>query len=280
MAIQGTRKIGLHCRIQTGLQDILDKVQQTEVPVVQSFLLDEMGYHINLKHKFVDPFCQAKESLGFDYIVHAAYWSNLTNVTSKEFGSICKEAKIARDLQASGIVVHIGASKQRLEKSEQVLFVAEALNELICKVDDITIMLENGPHAGRNFGGDIQDFALLMPMIEQKHRVSFCLDTAHAYVYGYDLIDQAARIDFLQQLDTCVSNQHISLIHLNDTAQLCGSQIDKHGMVGQDLLSSVALPSIMNYQPLRLTPLLLELPSSCTLEEEIAALNAVRAWNS
>jgi len=98
------------------------------------------------------------------------------------------------NLESQGVVIHVGATKTKLDKQDQAKYVAEGINTLLLKVPDINIFLENSPHAGRNFGGDITDFAFLNSLIEQKERVKFCIDTAHAFVYGYNLISEYDRL--------------------------------------------------------------------------------------
>lgn len=272
------RPIGLHVRLQNKLLDVLSVVENMKLSVVQSFLIDEQGSYVSTNSRVIKDFVHAKKDLNFLYFVHAAYWSSLTDVKSKEFLSLCKETEIALDLESQGIVIHVGATKTKLNKVDQAKYVAEGINNLFLKVSDIDILLENSPHAGRNFGGDITDFAYLHGMIEQTHRVKYCIDTAHAFVYGYNLASELELDSFLTLTQETLPKNSIALLHLNDTQHDCASKIDKHGIPGTGYLKEKVLKSIMNHDLFKDTPIVLELPGSCSLDDSFKVLQQVENW--
>ena len=276
---EGQRPIGVHVRLQQGLLDVVAAVQRLNLSVAQSFFLDESGKYVALSPEILSEFMHMKKKLNFSYFVHAAYWSSLVKINSKEFISLRKEAEIARDVHSDGIIVHIGATRARLAKHEQVGYVAECVNELLYKVPDLPLLLENGPHAGRNFGGDITDFGLLIEHVEQKDRVRFCLDTAHAFVFGYDLTNPVHLQDFFNLVTQHVGKQRIALLHLNDAPEKCGSYIDKHGIPGDDLLGQKILQQIMRHELCADVPIILELPGSCSQGDDAQILKRVASWD-
>jgi deoxyribonuclease-4 len=273
------RLVGLHVRLRNGIFDVVQAVEKMQVPIVQSFLLDESGSYVPLFNKTVREFIAKKEELGFLHYVHAAYWSSLVDVASKEFRSLCKEAHAASRLDSDGIVVHIGATRDRLDKKDQVLYVANALNELLYQVPNITVILENIPHAGRNFGGDLMDFHLLLEHVEQKNRVKFCIDTAHAFVFGYDLTDESGRQDFFKLMKDVFSKDQIALLHINDTTEFCGSHIDKHEIPGDGILGQESLARFMNNEFCKNIPILMELPASCSDDTSLEVVQRVISWD-
>ncbi|MCX5923728.1 MAG: TIM barrel protein [Candidatus Dependentiae bacterium] len=275
---KNNRLVGLHVRLRNGIFDVVQAVEQMQVPIVQSFLLDESGSYVPLFNKTVREFTAKKEELGFLHYVHAAYWSSLVDVGSKEFRSLCKEAHGASRLNSDGIVVHVGATRERLDKKDQVLYVANAVNELLYQVPNITLILENIPHAGRNFGGDLMDFGLLLEHIEQKNRVKFCIDTAHAFVFGYNLTDESGREDFFKLMQDIFTKDQIALLHINDTTEFCGSHIDKHEIPGDGILGQNNLSWFMNHEFCKNIPILMELPASCSDERSLDVLKRVTSW--
>jgi deoxyribonuclease-4 len=272
------RNIGLHLRLQNKLFDVITAAQKMNLSIAQSFLIDEQGKYVSYSFRVIKDFVHAKKDLNLLYFVHAAYWSSLTDVKSKEFLSLCKEAEIALNLESQGLVVHVGATRTKLGKFDQAKYVAEGINILFQEVPDIEILLENSPHAGRNFGGDITDFAYLKGMVEQSHRVKFCIDTAHAFVYGYNLVNQFEQEQFLSLVEEAFPKNSIALLHLNDTEHDCASKIDKHGIPGEGYLKEKALKKIMNHHLFKDKPIVLELPGTCTQEESFYALERVMSW--
>lgn len=273
------RPIGVHVRLQNGLLDVMQAVERLGISVAQSFLLDEAGKYVSLSSDVIADFVHQRKKLNFNFFVHAAYWSSLVKLNSKEFISLCQEASIAQDLHSDGIVVHIGATRARLTKQEQVRYVAECVNELLHRVSGLSLLLENSPHAGRNFGGDITDFGLLLEHVEQKDRVHFCLDTTHAFVYGYELTNPVHLQDFFSLVLQSVGKSRIALLHLNDTPELCGSYIDKHGIAGENLLGEKTLKAIMLNDLFIQAPIVLELPSSCSAIDDARIIKRVQSWD-
>lgn len=258
-----TRPVGIHVRLYHDLSEVVQAVERLQLPIVQSFLITETNEYILVNDKVRHDFIRAKKDLGFLYFVHAAYWSGLTDKKSKMFASLQKEVEIAQRLSSDGIVVHPGATKSGMSKKDQLLYVAECVNELNRTNPDITILLENGPHAGKSFGGDLESFALLMEHVEKKELVGFCLDTAHAFVFGYDFLRDEKRLDFINYVTQTIGTANIKLLHFNDSKDRCGSYIDKHEVPGDGLIGKKTLQFFMNHSVLRDVPIIMELPGDC-----------------
>lgn len=280
MNIDQKRAIGLHVRLQNGLQDVFAAVQKFNISIVQSFLINEQKkYVVTLRdHDIHQEFARQKQQLNVAYFVHAAYWSSLMDSSSKEFKSLCKEAAIAARLTSDGLVVHVGATKTRQSKQDQAKYVADGLNELFSRVEAIPILLENGPHAGRNFGGDLSDFLLLNNLVEQRTRLHFCIDTAHAYVYGYDIATTQGQIEFFDLLTQLTCLDKITLLHLNDTKHACASKIDQHGVPGDGFLGPQVLQTCMLHPTLAAAPIILELPTDCNDSSTGMILQRIDSW--
>lgn len=272
------RPIGLHVRLKNGLADVLQAVDELALNVVQSFLITESNKYASLSDKLIHRFTKAKKEQDFLYFVHAAYWSGLHDLKSKMFTSLKQEMAIAQDLQSDGIVVHIGAGKAGMSQKDKALYVAESINELSVMHHRVKLILENSPHAGRNFGGNIDDFAVLMEHVEDKSFVHFCIDTAHAFVFGYNLANQKQLDDFLHQIESICEPSNMALLHFNDAADKCGSYIDKHEVPGQGLIGKNALQHCMNSKVFKNLPIIMELSSSCQ-DSYSEILDKVKSWD-
>lgn len=271
------RPVGIHVRLYHGLSEIIQAVEQLQLKAVQSFLMKESTEYITINDRIRHDFIKAKERLGFLYFVHAAYWSGLTDKKSRPFISLQKEVEIAQWLQSDGIVVHPGATKAGLSKKDQLLYISECVNELNFKYPDIVILLENGPHAGRSFGGDIESFALLMERIEHKNLVGFCFDTAHAFVFGYDFLREQTQQDFIRLLDQSIGKESLRLLHFNDSKERCGSYIDRHEIPGAGLIGKKTLQFFMNHDLFKDVPIIIELPGDCE-QNDATLIKEIEQW--
>ena len=269
------RPIGVHVRLYQGLSDIITAVDTLSLCVVQSFLMTEALVPLILTDHEAQAFVRAKRKTGFDYFVHAAYWSGLTDVTSRMFVSLEQEVAVANRLHADGVVVHCGPRKGR-SVQDQARYVAESINTLHA-LYATKLLLENTPHAGKSFGGNLQDLALVAQHVEKKELLGFCIDTAHAFVYGYDIVHEKDRNDFLAQIKDDLGVDKIALLHFNDAQDLCGSHIDKHQIPGRGLIGHKALASIMHDPLFAQVPIILELPGMCD-ESERLIIDQISSW--
>lgn len=272
------RPIGIHIRVHQDLFDVISTVERLQIDVAQSFLIAESNKYISLHDKVIQEFIKAKQKRNFLYYVHAAYWSGLTDKSSKMFISLQKEAEYAQRLQSDGIVVHCGSTRSSsLLKRDHLAQVIDSINILNRAYPNIRILLENTPHAGKSFGGNLEDFAMIMDRVEKKELVGFCVDTAHAFVYGYDIFQEKGRIDFIKLVDDLLGRENIKLLHLNDSQDRCGSYIDKHEVPGDGLIGRKALALIMNDSVFQEVPIIMEMPGACAKQDE-EIIKLVRSW--
>ena len=176
------------------------------------------------------------------------------------------------------MILHPGSATGARSKQDGIDKLARSLNQVMKYEREIKIVLENTTHAKLSVGSDITDFQLLYEKLEYPERISFCIDTAHAYSYGYDLQESGKRNEFINLLETILGINNISLIHLNDTDQPCGSRIDKHALIGEGTIGEDALKKFALDPRLAHIPLILE-PPVLPEEQEDAMLQKIRTWH-
>jgi deoxyribonuclease-4 len=268
--------VGLHIRLTGTIFDVAQKAYAFKMPLFQCFFIhQETNTFIQLTEQEIALFLKEWRPLFKNIYLHGSYWINLAS----EFSGnkiLLREIELAKKLAFTHIVLHCGAAKRVKDKSSALALIAKKLNKITKTENDMVIVLENSAHGGRSLGGDFHDFSFIKERLDQPEKIQFCLDTAHAYSYGYDIVDSQKRQDFLQLVDKTVGFANIALIHLNDTQQICGSLIDRHENPGTGLLAD-ALPGIIDYPPLANVPIILELPVM-NEQEELQILDRVRSW--
>ena len=194
------------------------------------------------------------------------------------FKSLKKEIELAQDLQSNGIVIHCGATKSNsLSNEDNLQYIVESINKLNSTYPQMQLLLENTTHTGKSYGGDIENFSLIMKHVEKKSLVGFCIDTAHSFVYGYDLASQNKRNDFLKLINDSLGSENIKLLHLNDSLEKCGSYIDKHEAPGEGLIGSSGIKDIMNSSLFQNVPIIMELPE-VSIQKQSEIIHLVRSW--
>lgn len=272
------QRVGVHIRMRSSLHELLQRADALDLPFFQCFFVpQETGKLIQVTDDDVHEFLKVRRARFDDLYCHASYWVNLSSLGNNGFPQLRREVIFAKRLEFTHLVLHAGTAKGAAHKSEGIDALAIALNNLFKRERDITVLLENTCHANLAVGSDILDFKYLLEKIDRPERIGFCIDTAHAYSFGYDVVHPDTQLSFIDFLDTTIGIERIKLIHLNDTTEKLGSFIDRHSIVGQGNIGEDALKSFAMHPALQHIPLLIESPE-LSVHEELLVLDKVRAW--
>jgi len=254
---------------------LLEKVEQLEMPFFQCFFISQItGKLIKVTPKEEEYFLKIRRMYFKDLFCHGSYWINLASLGNNGYRSLRHEIILAKRLEFTHFLLHAGTAKGAVEKSQGIDALAFCLNNIIQREQDITILLENTCHGKLSIGSDISDFKYLLEKIDKPERIGFCIDTAHAYSFGYNIIDQQSQNEFIDFLDNTIGLERIQLIHLNDSAEIFGSRIDRHAVMGEGKIGLDILIQFAQHPSLQHIPLILELPE-LTIEEEKLVLDSL-----
>jgi deoxyribonuclease IV len=270
--------VGLHIRLDATLLSVTQKAQRLSLQTFQCFLTGKRGKRITISAKERKKFLQSCGSFSHRYL-HGSYWINLCNQKSSQLELIHKEFTLAQELGFTHIVLHPGSAKRLGCKKKGIDEIARKLNILLAHYVNLNIILENTAHGRLNIGSDLQDFKILLEKIDCPDALSFCLDTAHAYSYGYDIVSPTKFQDFLSLVDDTIGLHRVGLIHLNDTQEELGKKIDRHHPVGSGNIGEAVLRRFICAQGLQNVPVILELPVMDE-KEEITIIRKVQGWKN
>lgn len=274
------REIGLHLRWTGSLQEFIEKSLRFHLPFFQCFLIDKTtGYLINPTAQDCEQFLSERRQHFGNLYVHGSYWVNLAGIYYTGHRALYRELAIARKLEFTHFILHPGSAKGGESKAEGIDMLARSLNILLKKdvMEDITIVLENTAHGNLSIGGDLHDFKLLLEKLDNPEKILFCIDTAHAYSYGYDIASAAGRTEFIDLIASTIGIDKVNLLHLNDTAEKLGSKLDRHQIIGQGNIGLEALKNFMTDERIAHIPVLMELPVMPD-DEEQKIVEMVRSW--
>jgi deoxyribonuclease-4 len=271
-------RIGAHIRMRSSLHELLERADALDLPFFQCFFVPkETGKLIYASDDAILEFLRVRRARFDDLYCHASYWANLASLGNNGYTQLRKEVMFAKRLEFTHLVLHAGTAKGAQHKNEGIDALARALNNVCKQERDITILLENTCHANLAVGSDITDFQRLLEKIDIPERIGFCIDTAHAHSFGYDVISAKGQSSFINLLETTLGIERIKLIHLNDTTEQLGSFIDRHSVIGQGKIGEGALKRFAMHPQLQHIPLLVELPE-LSVEDELVILNTIREW--
>lgn len=272
------RDIGLHLRLKSSLTELLHTAHELQLPIFQCFLISPSGFLLNPSEEEIIQIYPKMQSFAQRYL-HASYWSNLASVRHTKHRVLMKELDLARRLGFTHLVMHPGSAKGALSQKEGIDAVARVLNTLLQHEPEVKLVLENVAHGNMSVGGNLQDFKRVLEKIDKPEHIFFCIDTAHAHSYGYDLSSADGRERFINEIQTTISIQKIALIHLNDTYDSLGSKRDRHAAPGNGKIGEDALRQLILDTRLRGIPLLLE-PPELNQEELCALKQRIMQWHN
>lgn len=274
------REIGLHLRLKDSLTELVLRARELSLPFFQCFLvLQDTKRLIEPTQDDRDAFLQLRRNYFQHLYVHGSYWINLAGLENNGYRALLRELTLARSLEFTHLILHPGSAKGAQEKSQGIDALARALNRAMKHEQEIVFVLENTAHGNLCVGSDITDFRTLLEKIDQPDRLRFCVDTAHAFAYGYEVTTPDGLQSFVELLGNTMGLERIVLIHLNDSCEKRGTRIDRHGSVGEGIMGIEALRTFVLHPSLCHIPLLME-PPLIDKSGEHALLALVKKWHS
>jgi|SaaInlLV_10m_DNA_2_1039722.scaffolds.fasta_scaffold00908_7 deoxyribonuclease IV len=284
--LKNKREIGLHLRIENSYSELAEIGIQLGASSLQFFLMPKnLNKYLKVKNEDQKKFLDLSDKFFSNSYIHSSYWIAPANgkKTSARVSEryLKKEIAIAKKLNLNTIVLHAGAAsgfpfnkEEPNNRTAGINSVANIINSVLKKENNITILIENTAHGNKIVCSDLQDFTKLKPLLNFPKQVGFCLDLAHAYAYGYEMQDTDK---FINLLDQTMGTENIKLIHLNDSAKKLNSKLDKHALIGDGFIGKQNLKNIVNHKTLKHIPLILE-PPEMDSDKIKKMISEVQSW--
>lgn len=196
-------------------------------------------------------------------VVHAPYIVNLANPDSekREFAVsfLTKEVERTTAMHVTQMVLHPGSAVGK-DRPQAIKWIAEGLNEVISNTpnSNVRIALETMAGKGNEVGKTFEELAQIISLIDNKDRVSVCFDTCHVHDAGYDVKDNLESV--LNEFDSIVGLDYISVIHVNDSKNIMGAAKDRHENIGFGHIGFDALIKVIYHDKFKDIPKILETP--------------------
>ncbi len=272
------RHIGLHLRLNDSILDAASQAVRLGTPIFQCFLINQLHRRlIKVDTSTLASLQELRPQLHTIYI-HGSYWINLAGLQQRGNRALFREIALAKRLECSHLILHPGSAVGISNHTDRIDALARVLNGITKDEPEMTFILENTCHGNSSVGSNLEDFYHLKQKLERPEQITFCVDTAHAHAYGYDLVDQDKQNGFIELVDQTMGLENVELIHLNDAAHEQGSRIDKHAAIGNGCIGETALKTFALDPRLSSIPLILELPILPDGDED-AMLQKVQGWH-
>jgi deoxyribonuclease-4 len=174
--------------------------------------------------------------------------------------SLSVELRRCAELRIPFIVTHLGS---HLGKGPELGLerIVSAVNKAISENDNsVMLLLENTAGTKNSMGSSFEQVKRITDGIEQRDRVGYCLDTAHAFAAGYDLRTSKSVDETLYKFESILGIKRLKAIHLNDSKAELGGARDRHEHIGLGYIGEEGFRALLKHESIKDLPFLLETP--------------------
>ncbi len=272
--------VGLNVRLITTLDDLIMHVKRLELTAFQSFLtFHETGNYITFSHDVYKRFIQHKKDI--DLYIHGSYKINLASTLHSQNSCyfLKKELELANRLESGYLVIHPGSIEAGNTREQGIDAIAKKINHVLKKGNYPTLLLENVAFGNRSIGGEISELAVIRSKLDKPEKVKFCIDTAHAFSFGYNIADMNEQKRFIEFLEETLGIDSVALLHLNDSQEKLGLHRDRHAIPGEGLIGRDALKAFICDIRLKHIPCIVEVPNLSEDDLKKVVMD-VRSWRA
>ncbi len=259
-------KIGAHLSAAGGLANAVFSAESMDLNCLQIFGASPRQWRTKLPSEAdIRAFKSARKAAGLEEVyLHAAYLVNLASpdqeILSKSVGNLAEHFRIAQELEADGLVFHIGSGKE-LPKRTAMEKVAEGVRSILKEIPGpAKIILENSAGGGQKLGSFPEEIGEMLELIDSK-RAAVCFDTAHGLEAG--LIPEytiSGVKTFFERWEEAVGWERTPVIHANDSRTAPSSCHDQHENIGRGYIGVQGFKNLAAIEAVRMKAWIMEVP--------------------
>lgn len=254
-----TLRLGAHVSVAGSLLNATEEAVRIGANTIQIFTSSPRMWRASqLNPEQVKAFRAARERLDIQPLaIHDNYLINLASADDeiwlKSGVAMRGELERAIQLDADYLVAHPGSCKgQSIEEGIARLAVGmrEAARGL--RFGGLTFLWELTAGQGQALGSRVEELVEIRRRTEEVAGipVGFCVDTAHAFAAGLDLV----------VILPALGAAHVKLVHANDSKAPFGSRVDRHEHIGKGYIGEEAFRGYLSHPDLRDKAFILETP--------------------
>jgi len=275
-------KLGVHVSAAGSIDQAVDRAVSLGCNTFQIFVSNPRGWKPTIiSSEDADLFkIKYKTAKMQNAFAHSIYLINLAspNEFLREQGieSLISGLINTEKLGLDSLVTHVGSHQgDGIEVGTER--VAYSLNQVLGDSSCCSsLLLENTAGAGNLVGKTFIELGDIIRKVDSP-RLGVCLDTAHAFEYGYVIDTSQGLESLIKEIEDNVGLEKLKAIHLNDSMTDCGSNKDRHETFGAGKIGKEALTRIINHPKLRNIPFVMETPEIKSGEAGREIVDAVRA---
>ncbi|MEE9450510.1 MAG: deoxyribonuclease IV [Ignavibacteriaceae bacterium] len=275
--------LGAHTSIAGGVSKSVDLAEKLGFTAMQIFTKNNnRWFQKPLEEKEIELFKTKLNKSNIKFVVsHDAYLINLCaikeDILKKSHAAFLDELKRCELLGIPYLNFHPGAHLGAGEE-DGIKLIAESINIAHEKTIGykVSSMLEVTAGQGSSIGYRFEHLRDIIDLIEEKERMSVCIDTAHIFAAGYNIKDQKNYKKVINDFDEIIGLERLKCFHINDSKKELGSRVDRHAHIGKGFIGLEGFTNIMNDKRLNKIPKILETPKGKEQLEDLENLEVIR----
>ena len=179
---------------------------------------------------------------------HDSYLINLASpdaaMRRRSEASFVQELRRCNSLGIPWVVSHPGNYMD--DRDAGIRRNAESYARCLARVPGpVAVAIEGTAGCGTQLGSTFEELRELRELMPPAvlPRVSFCLDTCHLHVSGYDLVGDFDGV--WREFERIIGFEHLAVMHLNDAKAFRGSKLDRHELLGEGRIGPEVFRRIM-----------------------------------
>lgn len=277
-------RLGAHMSILGGLHLALERGQSIGCETIQVFTRNSNRWHSKQRTpEELELFRKTQIETGIHPVVaHAIYLINLASpdLTVRTTSNNAFREELARCQEADipYLVLHPGSHRgSGLDRG--IARIAQGINDAYAEHPKYTVLtlLENTAGQGDTIGRTFEELAQIAEHIQDRSRIGYCIDTAHALASGHELRTPEGYAETFARFDEVLGLDKLLCVHLNDSKYDLGAERDRHEHIGKGTIGLEAFRLILNDPRFADLPMLLETPKSEDLHEDVETLALLRS---
>lgn len=275
--------LGAHTSTQGGVSKAVELADKLEFTAMQIFSKNSNRWAAKpLEETEIKTFKDKLTASKIEFVVvHDSYLINLCS-PSEELLEKSREAFLDELIRCEQLGIpylnfHPGAYGS-LGEDTGIKMVAESLNMIHAKTPYYKVgsMIEVTAGQGSALGWRFEQIRKIIDLVEDKSRMSVCIDTAHVFAAGYNIRDPKEYKKVMKEFDDIVGLERLKCMHLNDSKKELGSRVDRHEHIGKGYIGIEGFTNIMNDEEIAHVPKILETPKGKECLEDIENLKVLR----
>jgi deoxyribonuclease-4 len=279
------RRIGIHTSTAGGVESAAERAYRLGCNTFQIFSSSPRQWKpYDLGAAQCDEMSRLRERYGLKpLVIHANYLVNVaggnTEFHAKSIVAFRGEVERALALCAEFLVLHPGSfrgSSREEGLRRAALAIEQAVDNLDLTAGHLKILIENTAGSEFSLGGNFEQVAELLYLLNKVVPSGACIDTCHTHVSGYDIVSEEGFADTIDQLDRSVGLKNVYVWHCNDAKAERGSKLDRHQHIGKGSIGLPAFRRLLNDPRLASAAFIAETPIDEPLDD-LANVDALKA---